>query len=551
MKSGERVGAFEILGPLGAGGMGEVYRARDPKLGREVALKILPPHLSGDSERLARFQREARVLASLNHPGIGTIYGVEESSYGTLLILELVPGETLAERIGRGALPLAEALQIGRQIADAVAFAHASGVVHRDLKPANVKCTPQGTVKVLDFGLAKALGPDREAPGSADPTVTPITTQDGAILGTPAYMSPEQARAKEIDRRTDVWSLGCILFEMLTGRRAFQRATLTDTLVAVLGEEPDWSLLPSTTPAPVRSLLRRCLQRDRDRRYHDMADVRIEIDEALTPSALARAPELEPARRANALQPFEWVCAGVIVLAALTHAIFLYRLVPTLAAMAAGFAVELSWQLRAYIGLSNLSLWIVPILFAAWGLWRLTGRRVEPAVRSALLIVLATLSVVTIVSGLYLIATDGMVQAMRLVVGSPSIDRDLIVLHGAAGDPARVIAILDPTGNRDDFATAVTAHSPTEAFQLAEAYRAKGDLVAARRLYTRAQEAAVKFDEVISEQMQNRQDRWRGAFGQIVTEWAPSTADVRLLPDLIRSVAQQRLDELDKAATPR
>lgn len=547
LRAGERVGAFEVLGPLGAGGMGEVYRARDPKLGRDVALKILPLHLGRESERLARFEREARVLASLNHSGIGAIYGVEESSRGMLLVLELVPGDTLAERIARGALPVEEALKIARQIADAVAFAHASGVMHRDLKPANVKCTPQGVVKVLDFGLAKVLSPDREAAGGGDPTVTPVTTQDGAILGTPAYMSPEQARAKEIDRRTDIWSFGCILYEMLTGRRAFQRATLTDTLVAVLGEEPDWSLLPSTTPAPVRSILRRCLQRDRDRRYHDMADVRIEIDEALTPSALAQAPELGSSRRANALQPFEWVCAGVIVLAAITNALFLYRLVPSLASMAWGYNMALSWPLRTYTAGSRLSVRIVPILFVAWGLWRLSGRRVAPAVRSAMLIGLAAASVVTTVGGLYVIATDGMVHAIRLVLGVPSVglQRDLIVLHFAAGDPARVIAILDPKGNRDDFATAVTWQTPAEAFQLAEAYRAIGNVEAARRLYTRAQQAAVKFDEVITEQLKTRQDRWRGAFGENVTEWAPNTADLRQLPDLIRAVSQKRLDQLD------
>jgi hypothetical protein len=360
-------------------------------------------------------------------------------------------------------------------------------------------------------------------------------------------MSPEQARAKEIDRRTDIWSFGCIVYELLTGRRAFQRATLTDTLVAVLGEEPDWSQLPATTPAPVRSILRRCLQRDRDRRYHDMADVRIDIDEAMTASALAQAPEFGPARRPNALQPFEWVSAGVIVLAAITHAVFLSRLVPSLAVMASGFGVTLSLPLRTYIRTSNLSLRIVPILFAIWGVWRLSGRRIAPAFRSALLIVFAAVGVVSTIGGLYFIAADGMVQAMRLVLGGPSqgLQRDLIVLHFAAGDPARVIAILDPTGNRDDFATAVTWASPAQAFQLAEAYRAQGNFVAARRLYTRAQEAAVKFDEVISEQLRTREVYWQGAFGQNVSEWAPSTADLRQLPDLIRAVSQQRLAKLD------
>jgi hypothetical protein len=545
-RAGDRVGAFEILGPLGAGGMGEVFRARDSRLGREVALKVLPRVLSQDPERLARFDREARVLASLNHPGIGSIYGIEDSPRGSLLVLELVPGETLADRISRGPVPVAETISICRQIADAVAFAHANGIVHRDLKPANVKCTPQGVVKVLDFGLAKALAPDA-AVGSGDPTVTPATTQDGAIIGTPAYMSPEQARAKDIDRRTDIWSFGCILYELLAGRRAFQRETLTDTLVAVLGEEPDWTRLPPGTPSAVRAILRRCLQRDRDRRLHDMADVRIELDEALAPSDVAQAPASRP--QPWGLRPFEWLAAGVIVLAALTHAAFLYRLVPSLAAMAAGFGMELSLPLRLYIGLSNLSVRIVPLLFVAWGLWRLSGGRVAPAVRSAALIVGAALSVVTTIGGLYFIAEDGMVQAMRLVVGAPSqgLQRDLIVLHFAAGDPARVIAILDPRGNRDDFARSVTWASPVQAFQLAEAYRAVGNADAARRLYRRAQEAAVKFDEVLAEQMQRRQVQWQVAFGRNVTEWAPTTADMRRLPDLVRTLSQQRLDSLTPA----
>ena len=546
LRAGERVGAFEILGPLGAGGMGEVYRARDAKLGRDVALKILPLHLGRESERLARFEREARVLASLNHPGIGAIYGVEESGGGMLLVLELVPGDTLAERIARGPVPVEEALKIARQIADAVSFAHASGVMHRDLKPANVKCTPQGVVKVLDFGLAKVLSPDREAAGGGDPTVTPVTTQDGAILGTPAYMSPDQARAKEIDRRTDIWSFGCILYEMLTGRRAFQRATLTDTLVAVLGEEPEWSLLPSTTPSPVRSILRRCLQRDRDRRYHDMADVRIEIDEALTPSALAQAPELTAARRPGAFRPFELVAISVIVLGAFVQGIFLWRLVPSLAIISMSFGMTLSLPLRIYIGASNLAARIAPVLLVVWGLWRLSGRRVAPAFRAGTLIVVATLGVFAMVGGLYFMAEDGLVQAMRMILGNPSqgLQRDLIVLHFAAGEPAEVIKMLDPRGDRDDFVTSITWASPTQAFQLAEAYRAQGNLAAARRLYTRAQEAAVKFDEVTSEQMRTMQVNWQGAFGRNVTEWAPATADTRLLPDLIKTVSQKRLDQL-------
>jgi hypothetical protein len=548
VRAGERVGAFEILGPLGAGGMGEVYRARDLKLGRDVALKILPQHLDRDSERLARFEREARVLASLNHPGIGAIHGTEESPYGMLLVLELVPGDTLAERIARGALPIDEALRVARQIADAVAFAHAGGVMHRDLKPANVKITPQGTIKVLDFGLAKVLSTDRDAAGG-DPTVTPMTTQDGAILGTPAYMSPEQARAKEVDRRTDIWSLGCILFEMLTGRRAFERHTLTDTLVAVLGEEPDWSLLPAGTPAPVRSLLRRMLQRDRDRRYHDMADVRIEIDEAMTPSALARAPEIPDARRAHALRPFELVAIGAIVTFIAVQSLFLYRLVPTLAGMYAAYDMALSPQLRFFIRWSDAAAYAVPLVVLGWVAARLIGLRVPVRVRGVLLVAVAIAGAFTTMIGLYFGAEDGMIQAVRLsaAVAAPNqvLERDLAALHLATGNPAAAIAIIDPDGNRDDFVKPVRWGSPGQAFQLAEAYRAQGNVEAARRLYQRAQEAAVAFDEDLSQQLLARQVRFQERFGRDATSLAPPTAAMRQLPDLIRSVSQQRLKELD------
>ena len=549
LRAGERLGAFEILGPLGAGGMGEVYRARDSKLGREVALKILPAQFDRHSERLARFEREARMLASLNHPGIGAIYGVEESPRGLLLILELVPGDTLADRIARGPLPIEEALQIARQIADAVAFAHANGVVHRDLKPANVKHTPHGAVKVLDFGLAKALLPDHDAPGSTDPTVTPVSTQDGAIIGTPAYMSPEQARAKEIDRRTDVWSLGCILYEMLTGRRAFQRATITDTLVAVLGEEPDWSLLPAATPAPVRSILRRCLQRDRDRRYHDMADVRIEIDEALTPSGLAQPADVPPARRANALRPFEWIAIGAIVLGAIVQALFLYSFVPVLAWMYFPYGLPLPLPLRVYISSVHMAKIVVPvILLLALGI-RLSGRRSPIVVRGRVLVAIAVAAVVASVVGLYLINESGLLQAVRLniVAGANAqvLERDLAALNMAAGNPAAAAALIDPTGKRDDFVTPIRWGSPGQAFQLAEAYRAAGNLEAARRLYQRAQDAAVAFDEQLTPQMQATYVRLESQFGHDIMDWVPSTSGIRQLPDLVRMVSAQRLKELE------
>jgi Tol biopolymer transport system component len=278
---GTRLGAYEILSPLGAGGMGEVYRARDGKLNRDVAIKVLPEAVAEDAERLARFQREAQVLAALNHPHIAAIYGLEKSGSVEGLVLELVEGETLAERIARGPVPVEEALAIARQIADALEAAHEKGIVHRDLKPANVKITPQGKVKVLDFGLAKALTGDASSPDiSHSPTLTAQATQAGVVIGTAAYMSPEQARGKSVDKRADIWAFGAVLYEMLAGRKAFEGETVSDTLAAVLKTDPDWSALPSEAPAHVRKALRRCLERDRERRLHDIADARIELEES-------------------------------------------------------------------------------------------------------------------------------------------------------------------------------------------------------------------------------------------------------------------------------
>jgi serine/threonine-protein kinase len=284
LKPGTQLGPYEITAPLGAGGMGEVYRATDTKLKREVAIKVLPDDVAGDSERLARFEREAHVLASLNHPHIASIYGLEESDGVPCLVLELVEGQTLAERIATGSVAAEETLEIARQIASALEAAHEKGVIHRDLKPANVKITPERSAKVLDFGLAKAFA-DESAEISGDaslsPTLTMSATRAGVILGTAAYMSPEQARGKPVDKRTDIWAFGCVLYEMLTGRQAFPGETASDSIAGILGREPDWRALASTTPLQIRELLERCLRKDRRDRLHDIADARIEIAEVL------------------------------------------------------------------------------------------------------------------------------------------------------------------------------------------------------------------------------------------------------------------------------
>ena len=279
LTAGTRLGPFEILAPLGAGGMGEVYRARDLRLGREVAIKSLSVGFAHDAERRARFEREAQTLAALNHPNIAAIYGLEESEGARYLVLELVPGETLAERLLRGPLAVAEALAIGVQIAAAIEAAHERGVVHRDLKPGNVMLTPQGSAKVLDFGLAKTDLVDGHDPSESPTVVMGGATMAGVILGTAAYMSPEQARGKAVDRRSDVWSFGCVLYECLTGRRAFAGDTTSDLIAAILEREPDWSALPADAPSRVREILRRCLRKDAESRPRDIRDVRIELAE--------------------------------------------------------------------------------------------------------------------------------------------------------------------------------------------------------------------------------------------------------------------------------
>lgn len=333
LSPGTRLGPYEIVGPIGAGGMGEVYQARDTKLNRTVALKILPEAFAGDPDRLARFKREAQVLASLNHPNIAAIHGLEDSpstssEHGGVLaiVMELVPGRSLADLI-TAPMPVAEALPIARQIAAALEAAHEQGVVHRDLKPANIKMTDSGTIKVLDFGLAKALAPEG-AGASADfmstPTVTsPALTEMGMILGTAGYMAPEQAKGKPIDRRADIWALGVVLFEMLSGKALYRGETVTETIAHVITQPPAWDALPPSTPASVRRLLRRCLEKDPRNRLQSAGDVRIEIDEILsTPTgddATDAREALPPAPAWRRVLP--WALAGALALA-LTFALW-------------------------------------------------------------------------------------------------------------------------------------------------------------------------------------------------------------------------------------
>ena len=318
---GTKLAHYEITAHLGTGGMGEVYQATDTKLGRSVAVKFLPEAFSHDSERVARFEREARVLASLNHPNIAAIHGLEESGGRKFLVMELVAGETLAERIARGAIPLDESLAVAKEIAEALEVAHDKGVVHRDLKPANVKITPEGRVKVLDFGLAKmweSSSDDAAAAASNSPTRIDGTTP-GVILGTAGYMSPEQARGRNVDRSADVWALACVTYEMLTGRPAFDGETITDILGAIVRADPDWNALPSTTPLHIRRLLQRCLQKDSRRRLRDAGAVRLEVQDILDdPSAAMTAKAARPG--------WVWIAAGSLLVAfAITTAILAWR----------------------------------------------------------------------------------------------------------------------------------------------------------------------------------------------------------------------------------
>ena len=332
---GTRLGVYEVTAQIGEGGMGQVYRATDTRLKRQVAIKILPPSLSADADRLLRFQREAEVLASLNHPHIAAIYGLEDASLpparegaaqaGTeqgavkALVMELVEGEDLSLRIARGAIPLDEALPIARQICEALEAAHEQGIIHRDLKPANIKVRADGTVKVLDFGLAKALAPEGSS-GTAEamnsPTITtPAMTRAGMILGTAAYMSPEQARGRTVDKRADIWAVGCVLFEMLTGTRAFPGEDLTDTLAAVVRAEPDWTLMPSEVSPTLVRFIRRCLEKDPRQRVQAVGDVRLALEGAFETSVPYTAT------RGSASRPGTRSLVGVAGLAGLAGAL--------------------------------------------------------------------------------------------------------------------------------------------------------------------------------------------------------------------------------------
>src|SRR5262245_30470360 len=284
LRAGVRLGSYDIVGPLGAGVIGEAYRARDTRLRREAAIEMLPASFASDGQRPARFEREAQLLASLNHPDISIVHGLEEWDGRRALVLELVEGRTLAESIAERPIPMDDAIAVARQIAIALEAAHERGIIHRDLKPANIKWAPDGTVKVLDFGLAKALDPAIATAGpnvSSSPTFTARASEIGMILGTAAYMAPEQARGKLVDRRADIWAFGAVLYEMLTGRRAFGGDDATDVIASVLIREPDWTALPDSTPPPLRRLLRRCLQKEPGRRLHHIADARLDLDEAV------------------------------------------------------------------------------------------------------------------------------------------------------------------------------------------------------------------------------------------------------------------------------
>jgi Tol biopolymer transport system component len=332
LAAGSRVGPYEVIAALGAGGMGEVYRARDTQLKRDVALKVLPAEVAADPHRLARFQREAELLAALNHPHIAQIYGLAQTEGVPALVMELVEGSTLAERIARGPVPLDEVLPIAAQLAEALEYAHEHSIIHRDLKPANIKLTPDGAVKVLDFGLAKALeaGTPTGQPAQSHTLTSPAVTRAGVILGTAAYMAPEQARGVAVDKRADIWAFGVVLFEMLTGTACFTGDTITDVLLAVVRSEPNWNALPVQTPGTIRRLLRRCLAKDRKQRVHDIADARLEIEHVRASggagdadASIAEQAALVAASRRFRTYAFALVALAVLALAAASVAYWL------------------------------------------------------------------------------------------------------------------------------------------------------------------------------------------------------------------------------------
>ena len=349
---GTKLAHYEITSHLGSGGMGEVYQATDSKLGRSVAIKLLPDAFIHDTERAARFEREARVLASLNHPNIAAIHGIEESGGRKFLVMELVPGETLAERIKRGPIPVDESLEIARQICEALEAAHEKGIIHRDLKPANVKITPEGKVKVLDFGLAKAMEQAPTATFSNSPTLLSMAaTNAGLILGTAAYMSPEQAKGKTVDKRADIWAFGVVLYEMLAGKVAFSGETVSETMAFVMTKEPDWNALPANTPSRIHQLLRRCLMKDPRLRLRDIGDARIAVDEMITNphvEGAAIVPDSPLAPQPRRHERLVWISAvAILVLIVVVLAAFLLRPAPPVALL------RLSAELGADVALAD------------------------------------------------------------------------------------------------------------------------------------------------------------------------------------------------------
>ena len=333
--SGRQIGSYRVRSLIGVGGMGEVYRAFDSKLEREVALKVLPAAYARDPERLARLRREARILASLNHANIATIHGLEDSDDFHCLVMELVEGETLAARVSSGPVPVREALKIASQIAEALEAAHEKGIVHRDLKPANVKVTPQGKVKVLDLGLAKAYVGEGLGEDSNAPTISAAETEAGRIFGTPAYMSPEQARGRPVDRRTDIWAFGCLLYELLTGKSAFRGETVSDTVARVLEREPDWQAVPPTLPERGLELLQRCLEKDLTERRRDMGDVHMELEQIVRTleGKSERVTAVAAAPQKNRQSRLVWAAAALVAIALASVVIWYPRPVTPLQVM--------------------------------------------------------------------------------------------------------------------------------------------------------------------------------------------------------------------------